>query len=235
LDLFFNKYLKSELSGNLIDLCPVGALTSKPYAFLSRNWELKKIETIDYLDAAGSNIIIHTRNNTTSKKNQTNKFLINDQILRVLPKLQYQLNEHWLSDKTRYALDGLFLNRTSQILMPTKQFTAGICVKRYTNAEWSQEFLNKFLFNLIHQIKHVNPSKQTFGGAIGKILSIEEIYFFFKFLKIFGYRNILIENSLYNFNIDLPIYYQFNSFFQEIEKSDFLIYYTPTPVLKALF
>ena len=84
--------LTSELSANVIDLCPVGALTSKPYAFNARPWELKKTETIDVMDALGSNIRVDSRGAN---------------VLRVLPRVNEEINEEWISDKTRYAEDGL--------------------------------------------------------------------------------------------------------------------------------
>ncbi len=84
--------LTSELSANVIDLCPVGALTSKPYAFNARPWELKKTEGVDVMDALGSNIRIDARG---------------DEVLRVLPRVNDEINEEWISDKTRYAVDGL--------------------------------------------------------------------------------------------------------------------------------
>ncbi|MEX2616100.1 MAG: NADH-quinone oxidoreductase subunit NuoG [Alphaproteobacteria bacterium] len=86
------KAVSSELSGNVIDLCPVGALTSKPYSFSARPWELTKTESIDVMDAVGSNIRIDTRGN---------------EVLRVLPRLNEDVNEEWISDKTRFACDGL--------------------------------------------------------------------------------------------------------------------------------
>jgi len=84
--------LSTELAGNLVDLCPVGALTSKPYAFEARSWELTKTESVDALDALGSNIRIDTRG---------------AQVMRVLPRLNDDVNEEWISDKTRHAIDGL--------------------------------------------------------------------------------------------------------------------------------
>ena len=84
--------INSEMSGNLVDLCPVGALTSKPYAFTARPWELKKTDSIDVMDAVGSNIRIDARGS---------------EVLRVLPRLNEEINEEWISDKTRYAIDGL--------------------------------------------------------------------------------------------------------------------------------
>jgi len=89
---YTEKALISELSGNIIDLCPVGALTSKPYAFIARPWEIKSVETIDILDSIGSNIKINFKET---------------EILRVLPVLNDSLNEEWISDKTRFFFDAL--------------------------------------------------------------------------------------------------------------------------------
>ncbi len=88
--------INSELSGNVIDLCPVGALTSKPYAFVARPWELKKTDSIDVMDAMGSNIRVDARGR---------------EVLRVLPRLHEDINEEWLSDKSRFAVDGLMRRR----------------------------------------------------------------------------------------------------------------------------
>jgi NADH-quinone oxidoreductase subunit G len=93
---YIERALGSELSGNIIDLCPVGALTSKPYAFNARPWELRKTESVDVLDAVGSNIRVDARG---------------PQILRVLPRLNEAVNEEWISDKTRFAVDGLTRRR----------------------------------------------------------------------------------------------------------------------------
>ncbi|MGK9231334.1 NADH-quinone oxidoreductase subunit NuoG [Inquilinus limosus] len=89
---YVEQAIASELSGNLVDVCPVGALTSKPYAFSARPWELRKTETIDVLDAVGSNIRIDARGG---------------EVMRVLPRLHEDVNEEWISDKTRFAVDGL--------------------------------------------------------------------------------------------------------------------------------
>ena len=89
---YLEKAIDSELSANVIDLCPVGALTSKPYAFVARPWELTKTESIDVMDAVGSNIRVDARE---------------AEVLRVLPRLHEDINEEWISDKTRYACDGL--------------------------------------------------------------------------------------------------------------------------------
>lgn len=89
---YLNETLDSELQGNIIDLCPVGALTSKPYAFTARPWELKKTETIDVMDALGSNIRVDTKGR---------------EVMRILPRNHDGVNEEWISDKTRFVWDGL--------------------------------------------------------------------------------------------------------------------------------
>jgi NADH-quinone oxidoreductase subunit G len=89
---YVEKALTSELSGNLIDICPVGALTSKPYAFVSRPWELQKTDSVDVLDAVGTPIRIDARG---------------PEVLRILPRVNDEINEEWLGDKSRFSLDGL--------------------------------------------------------------------------------------------------------------------------------
>ena len=96
---YVEKALSSEMSGNIVDLCPVGALTSKPYAFTARSWELKKTESIDVLDAVGCNIRIDTRGS---------------EVMRILPRNNDDVNEEWISDKTRHACDGLKRQRLDQ-------------------------------------------------------------------------------------------------------------------------
>ncbi|MFC3713914.1 NADH-quinone oxidoreductase subunit NuoG [Sphingoaurantiacus capsulatus] len=93
---YLEKAATSEMSGNVIDLCPVGALTSKPYAFTARPWELKKSESIDVMDAVGTNIIVGARG---------------PQVMRVNPRINEEVNEEWASDKTRFACDGLMKRR----------------------------------------------------------------------------------------------------------------------------
>jgi len=89
---YIEQMFTSELSGNVIDICPVGALTSKPYAFMARPWELRRTESIDVMDAVGSNIVVNHRTG---------------EVLRILPRIHEEVNEEWISDKTRFAYDGL--------------------------------------------------------------------------------------------------------------------------------
>jgi NADH-quinone oxidoreductase subunit G len=93
---YLEQALASELSGNVVDLCPVGALVSKPYSFEARPWELRKIPAIDVMDAVGTNIRLDARQR---------------EVMRALPRLNEDVNEEWASDKTRHAVDGLLRNR----------------------------------------------------------------------------------------------------------------------------
>ncbi|XP_007546594.1 NADH-ubiquinone oxidoreductase 75 kDa subunit, mitochondrial isoform X1 [Poecilia formosa] len=102
---YVEKMFMSELSGNIIDICPVGALTSKPYAFTARPWETRKTESIDVLDAVGSNIVVSTRGG---------------EVMRILPRLHEDINEEWISDKTRFAYDGLKRQRLTQPMVRNK-------------------------------------------------------------------------------------------------------------------
>jgi len=123
--------LTSELSGNLVDLCPVGALTSKPYAFEARPWELAKTESVDALDAVGCNIRVDTRGG---------------QVMRVLPRLNDDINEEWISDKTRHAIDGLryqrldrpYVRRQGKLVEATWSEAFESIAARLTNIEGSK-------------------------------------------------------------------------------------------------
>jgi NADH-quinone oxidoreductase chain G len=200
---FLDKYIHSEISGNLVDLCPVGALTSKPYAFLARNWELKKVESVDFSDGFGSNIVIHVRNflNTGAYKGTTFKNVAGDQILRILPKLNNDLNENWISDKTRFYFDGNSYSRANSINM----FENNLKV-----SEWNLTVFKKISL------------KTSLTGIIGSMSSAEEIYFLYQFLNLQKNLGLTVNNKLYFFNTDLPSFYQFNSNFANIENSDLI-------------
>ena len=96
---YLESAMTSELQGNVVDLCPVGALTSKPYAFAARPWELNKTESIDVMDALGSAIRVDTRGR---------------EVMRILPRVNEDVNEEWISDKTRHVVDGLRTQRLDQ-------------------------------------------------------------------------------------------------------------------------
>ncbi|CAG0902625.1 unnamed protein product [Cyprideis torosa] len=110
---YVEKMLMSELSGNVIDLCPVGALTSKPYAFTARPWETRKTESIDVMDALGSNIVVTTRTG---------------EVLRILPRVNEEINEEWIHDKTRFSYDGLKRQRLINPMIRQGE--------KFLNVEW---------------------------------------------------------------------------------------------------
>ncbi len=114
---YLEQAMTSEMSGNVIDLCPVGALTSKPYAFSARPWELKKTESVDVMDAVGSNIRVDTRGR---------------EVMRIMPRLHDDVNEEWISDKSRFIWDGL---RTQRLDRPYIRDNG-----KLRPAEWSEAF-----------------------------------------------------------------------------------------------
>tara|TARA_B100001939_G_scaffold314398_1_gene298814 strand:+ start:1569 stop:3629 length:2061 start_codon:yes stop_codon:yes gene_type:complete len=138
--------VKSELSGNVIDLCPVGALTSKPYAFSARPWELKQTESIDVMDAVGSNIRIDTKGN---------------KVMRVLPRNNEEVNEEWISDKTRFFWDGLSLQRIDKPYLRE-------------NGKLRQVSWSKAIDVASDKLLNTNPEKVA--SITGDLVSIESIY-----------------------------------------------------------
>ena len=139
--------IHSELSGNVIDLCPVGALTSKPYAFHARSWELTKVESVDVMDAVGSNIRVDARGN---------------EVMRVLPRLNEDVNEEWISDKTRYACDGLLRQRLDRPYVRNAQ-------GKLEEASWGDA-----LRTVAARIKAAGPGKVA--ALAGDLCDVESMY-----------------------------------------------------------
>src|SRR3954453_16583535 len=157
---YIERALGSELSGNIIDLCPVGALTSKPYAFAARPWELRKTESIDVLDAVGSNIRIDSRG---------------AQVLRILPRLNEDVNEEWLADKSRYAHDGLIMRRLDRPWIRR----AG----RLVGAEWGAA-----LDLVAERIRSVPPER--IAAIAGDLCDAETMFALRELLQGFGVASL---------------------------------------------
>jgi len=223
---YINKLIKTELSGNLVDLCPVGALTSKPYAFISRNWELKKYESFDFSDAIGSNIIIYTRNFNTNKTkfNSKNTNAIRDEILRILPKQNDDINEEWISDKTRYFFDGIKSNRNYNV-----NFENFLTEKKEINYTW-ENLINYFIY-ILSKIKMDN--KKNVVVILNNILDVRDIYFFNKFLLSLGIHNLQYSDNFYNMVIDTPNDYEFSSTIQNIDTTSLLMLINLNPQIEA--
>src|SRR5580692_2505360 len=143
---YLEQAMTSELQGNVVDLCPVGALTSKPYAFAARPWELDKTESIDVMDAVGSAIRIDTRGR---------------EVMRILPRVNDEVNEEWISDKTRHVVDGLRAQRLDQPYIRE----AG----RLRPASWRDAF-----DAIAARISSAPP--QRLGAIVGDLAAVEEIY-----------------------------------------------------------
>ncbi len=143
---YVEQTLTSELSGNLIDLCPVGALTSGPYAFSARSWELRKTETVDVLDAVGCNIRVDARG---------------PEVMRVLPRLNEDVNEEWISDKTRFAVDGLARQRLDRAYVRDQG--------KLRAATWSEAFAR-----IADRVRGVEGSR--IAALAGDLADAESIY-----------------------------------------------------------
>ncbi len=201
---YLEKSIQSELSGNVIDLCPVGALTSKPYVFEARPWELKKTETIDVMDAVGSNIRVDT---------------YDWEVKRVLPIINEDINEEWISDKTRYACDGLLNQRLDT---PYIKYN-----NKFEKASWDEVFK-------IIKSKIQNTDKDKIAGFVGDLINMESSYIFKEFLE----RTIDTQNyesRSFDMFIDSSKRenYLFNSTINGIEESDLILLIGTNPRFEA--
>ena len=201
---YLEQSVQSELSGNVIDLCPVGALTSKPYVFEARPWELKKTETVDVMDAVGSNIRVDT---------------YDWEVKRVLPIINEDINEEWISDKTRYACDGLLNQRLDT---PYIKYN-----NKFEKASWDEAYK-------IIKSKIENTNKDQICGFVGDLANMEASFIFKEFFertlesKRYDSRskNSFIDNS----NREN---YLFNSTINGIEESDLILLIGTNPRYEA--
>jgi NADH-quinone oxidoreductase subunit G len=157
---YLEKAFASELSGNVVDLCPVGALTSKPYAFNARPWELRKTESIDVMDAQGCNIRVDTRG---------------PQVMRVLPRLNEDVNEEWISDKARHACDGLNRQRLDQPFIRVGG--------KLKPATWAEAFAA-----IAAKVKSTTPEKMA--AIVGDLAAAEEIKALKDLMTALGVKNL---------------------------------------------
>ena len=201
---YLEKSIQSELSGNVIDLCPVGALTSKPYVFEARPWELKKTETIDVMDAVGSNIRVDT---------------YDWEVKRVLPIINEDINEEWISDKTRYACDGLSNQRLDT---PYVKYN-----NKFEKASWDEVYK-------IIKSKIENTNKDKICGFVGDLTNMETTYIFKEFFDRTINSNKYESRSSKNFiDCSLRENYIFNSTINGIEESDFIMLIGANPRFEA--
>jgi NADH-quinone oxidoreductase subunit G len=157
---YLERAMTSELQGNVVDLCPVGALTSKPYAFAARPWELSKTESVDVMDAIGSAIRIDTRGR---------------EVMRILPRVNDDVNEEWISDKTRHVVDGLRTQRLDQPYIREN----GLLYP----ASWREAF-----DAIAARVIATRP--QRVGAIVGDLAAVEETYALKDLMTRLGVTNL---------------------------------------------
>jgi len=201
---YLEQTMRSEMSANVVDLCPVGALTSKPYVFEARPWELKKTETIDVMDAVGSNIRIDT---------------YGWEVKRVLPRNNEKINEEWISDKTRHACDGLKNQRLDTPYEKRKN--------KFEKISWKETY-NK-IFEKISK-----TSSDKIAGITGDMTNMETLYAIKEFFeKTIKSKNLDSRTENYYVNSSNRSNYIFNSKIEGIEETDLIILIGTNPRYEA--
>jgi len=201
---YLEQSMQSELSANVVDLCPVGALTSKPYVFEARPWELKKTESIDVMDAIGSNIRVDT---------------YDWEVKRVLPIINEDINEEWISDKTRYACDGLLSQRLDT---PFIKYNG-----KFEKASWDEVYK-------IIKSKIENTTKEKVCGFVGDLSNMETGYIFKEFFdRTLDTQNYESRSDNRFVNTNKRENYLFNSTINGIEESDFIFLIGTNPRYEA--
>ncbi len=201
---YLEQAMTSELQGNVIDLCPVGALTSKPYAFQARPWELTKTESIDVMDAVGSAIRVDTRGR---------------EVMRIMPRINEQVNEEWISDKTRFIWDGL---RTQRLDRPYVRKGG-----KLLPATWPEAF---------SAIKDAvaKTSADRIGAIAGDLATVEEMYALKQLISSLGSNNVDCRQDGAALDPSLGrASYIFNPTIEGIEQADAILIIGANPRFEA--
>lgn len=200
---YLENSITSELSGNMIDICPVGALTSKPYAFHARPWELTKTETIDVFDAVGSNIRVDS---------------IGQEVMRILPRSNDAINEDWISDKARFAYDGLKRQRLDQ---PYIRLNGTL-----TPASWEDAFAQI-------QKKLVGVSGQEMAALAGDQADCESMIALKDLFTSLGSPHLDCRQDGTHWQAQARATYLFNTTIAGIEKTDLILLIATNPRYEA--
>ena len=200
---YVEKALSSELSANIIDLCPVGALTSKPYAFVARSWELKKTDSVDVLDAVGANIRVDARG---------------PEVLRILPRLNEDVNEEWLGDKSRFALDGLKRRRLDRPWVRRDG--------RLVAATWDEAFVA-----IAEKLKGVPGDR--IGAIAGDLCDAESMIALKDLLGALGSTNLDCRQDGAKLDGSRRDFYVFNSSIAGIDEADAILIVGSNPRREA--
>jgi NADH-quinone oxidoreductase subunit G len=200
---YIEQAISSELSGNLIDVCPVGALTSKPYAFTTRPWELRKTETIDVMDAVGSNIRVDTRG---------------PEVMRVIPRLNEDVNEEWLADKSRFSYDGLKRQRLDRPY---------VCKDgKLQAATWAEAFAA-----IAAKVKGVPGDR--IAALAGDLVDAESMIALKDLVEGLGSKNLDCRQDGAVFDTSARAGYLFNTTIAGIEKADAILLVGTNPRWEA--
>ncbi len=201
---YLEKSMESEMSANVIDLCPVGALTSKPYVFEARPWELRKTETIDVMDAVGSNIRVDT---------------YDWEVKRVLPRINEEINEEWISDKTRYACDGLKNQRLDTPLIKNNG--------NFEEISWQDAYKK-----IKEKISKSSPDKIV--GLTGDMTNMETMFVIKNLFQKTLNSSYLDSRANHTYiNFENRKNYLFNSKIEGIEESDLILLIGTNPRFEA--
>ena len=190
---YLDKAFSSELSGNVNDLCPVGALTHKPWAFIYRPWEMRKTNSIDVHDAQGCNIRVDSRGG---------------QVLRVLPRVNEAVNEEWISDKTRYACDGLTRQRLDRPYVRKNS--------KLVPASWSEAFAA-----IAARVSQAKPARMA--AIVGDLAAAEETKALKDLMIALGVANLECRQDGAKIGVGARHGYLFNTTIAGIEAADALL------------
>ncbi|XP_056634252.1 NADH-ubiquinone oxidoreductase 75 kDa subunit, mitochondrial [Diorhabda sublineata] len=202
---YIEKLFMSELSGNIIDLCPVGALTSKPYSFTARPWEIRKVDSIDVHDALGSNIIVSTRTG---------------EVMRIMPRVNEEINEEWLADKSRFSYDGL---KRQRLVTPMIRDNQG----ELKPVDWEMALLTI--------CKVIKQAGNKIGAIAGGFADAEALVALKDLLNRLGSENLCTEHTfpMDGSGTDLRSSYLLNNKIVGAEEADLVLLIGTNPRFEA--
>ncbi len=201
----FGRHVTTELSGNLVDICPVGALTNKPYAFRARPWELRKTETIDVHDSLGCNIRVDVRGR---------------EVMRIMPRLHEEINEEWINDRTRFACDGLSRRRLD------RPWVRNPDTAKLEEATWEEAF--SFIAEKVKGAKG-----EQIAALTGDLCELESMVALKDLMSALGSENIDCRTDGAQFDASARAGYTFNAGIAGIDEADAVLLVGTNPRWEA--
>ena len=203
---YVEKLFRSEVSGNVVDLCPVGALTSKPYAFTARPWELRKTNSVDVMDALGANIVVHHRAGD---------------VMRIQPRVNEDINEEWIDDRTRFAYDGL---RRQRLVTPMIRGADGLLKP----CDWDDA-----LYAVADKVTRCSGAE--IAALVGGLVDAEALVSLKDLCNRMGSENVCVEEKFVSegAGADLRSSYLLNAGIAAIEEADLVLLVGTNPRYEA--